>query len=87
MSNLMQFLGGGIKSIQRGTTSVTVGVTTVTISSVNTAKTIVNHTGFTTATTSYTGVMAYLTNATTLKLIASESAVVKNISWEVVEYY
>lgn len=43
MSNLSQFLGGGIKSIQRGTISVTlngsgIGSSTATITSVTTTK-------------------------------------------------
>lgn len=47
MSVASQFSGGGIKSIQRGTVSVSSGSATATITAVNTAKTMLNFCGCT----------------------------------------
>lgn len=86
--------GGRIKSIQRGTTAVTVssGLTTVnvTISAVNTAKTMV----FAESTFSSVsnGVMgsgyANLTTSTNLAVVAGANTASQSVSvhWQVVEY-
>lgn len=93
MSNLSQFFGGGIKSIQRGTITVALssgaGSNTATITSVNTAKSSVHLLGFTPASqfaaTAWARVT--LTNATTVTANAaggSDRNIV--VEYQVVEY-
>ena len=78
--------GGGIKSIQRGTTSVSSSVN-VTISAVDMAKTKVNLLGYkwsTGSTPERNGVWANLTTTTNLNLYVSDGT--SHVSWEVIEY-
>jgi uncharacterized glyoxalase superfamily protein PhnB len=75
-----------IKSIQRGTTTVSAtGTVNVTISSVNTAKAWVNlpTTG---GTSSGQEVYAQLTSSTNLAIVAA-AGMNETVSWEVIEYY
>lgn len=90
--------GGGIKSIQRGST---VGTATVTITAVDTSKTFVSSSFYSTGSTTATGPIGWpayafgygygksgghvvLTNSTTLDVTATDSNT--TTSWEVVEY-
>lgn len=85
MSSLTDFVGGGIKSIQRGTitSSNPATTTTATISAVNTNKTMLNYLGASIANARIT-----LTDATTITLtIAYEFAVNTSVSYEVIEFY
>lgn len=94
MSNLSQFGGGGIKSIQRGTVSVSTaagsGTGTATITSVNTSKSVVSFLGFTPG-SGFSGVYygrVELTNATTVTATATGSAsATVSVGYEVVEFY
>ena len=94
MSTLTQFSGGGIKSIQRGTISISGSSSaTATVTSVNTAKSLLTHLGqsgyYSASSTDGLGnVRISLTNATT---ITAAVAVTPNIvpyavSYELVEY-
>ena len=96
MAVLSQFgFGGGIKSIQRGSTTLTGNSDTVTISSVNTAKSIVIATyrsGRTKEdTTNYAvSASAVLTNSTTLTVYrgrASPNVDNPTLDWQVVEFF
>jgi hypothetical protein len=97
MSTLSQFAGGGIKSVQRGTTSVTT-TSTVTISSVDTSKSVVIAT-VKSGTNRYVTVDAWwactastaLTNSTTITLTngaySTSTHGTSDVAWQVVEYY
>lgn len=94
MSTLSQFLGGGIKSIQRGTITVALsagaGSATATISSVTTSKSVVELLGFTPD--SQFSALAWarvtLTNSTTVTANAAGGSD-RNITvaYQVVEYF
>lgn len=91
MSNISQFGGGAIKSIQRGTINATAGGATATISAVNTSKTELRFLGG----GDYMGVTGYpvfarvvLTNSTTVTATASNSnGGICTVSWELTEFY
>jgi hypothetical protein len=93
MSLLTQFIGGGIKSIQRGTFSIpqTDFTATATISSVTTGKSFVNFLGVSYSESSVPGGRVYieLTNSTTVTAtrasVGSQTAGV-TVSYEVVEF-
>jgi len=97
MSTLSQFAGGGgVKSVQRGTASVTT-TNTVTISSVDTSKSVViatvksgtNQYSFDNARWACTASTA-LTNSTTITLTNGAGGNIfgtSSVDWQVVEYY
>lgn len=91
MSNLSEFIGGGIKSVQTGTTA-TGSTTTVTINAVDTAKSFVCING----TSAFVGGSnappygrATLLNATTVQIdeLNASSGITITVYWSVVEYY
>jgi hypothetical protein len=95
MSTLTQFSGGGIKSIQRGTISITSpnSTATATVTSVNTAKSLLTHLGqsgyYSASSTDGLGnVRISLTNATTITAAAgaTPNVVSYTVSYELVEY-
>jgi hypothetical protein len=91
MSNLSEFIGGGIKSVQTGTTGTTFS-TTVTINAVDTAKSFVTING-TSANSSSSSASPYgraiLLNSTTVQIdeLNAFSNANVNVYWSVVEYY
>ncbi len=91
MSNLSEFIGGGIKSVQTGTTPTTFS-TTVTINAVDTAKSFVTING-TSANSSSSSSSPYgraiLLNSTTVQIdeLNAFSNATVNVYWSVVEYY
>ena len=91
MSTLTQFTGSGIKSIQRGTISISNALSaTATITSVNTNKSMVSFLGFTeTSTLTDNRGAAYivLTNATTVTANRLTSSNTTTVSYEVIEFY
>ena len=93
MSNSSQFRGG-IKSIQRGTISITTANTsaTATISAVNTAKTELRYLGGGNYDANLGAVFAriVLTNSTTITASPSSSSTLNGtiiVSWELTEWY
>lgn len=91
MSNLTQFLGSGVKSIQRGTislaaTSGTSGTSTLS-PAVDTAKSELRYLGM--GADSPTNVLAYLTLTNTTTVTATRASAIANIvvSWELTEFY
>ena len=94
MSTLTQFSGGGIKSIQRGTISISGSSSaTATVTSVNTAKSLLTHLGqsgyYSASSTDGLGnVRISLTNATTITAAAgaTPNVVPYTVSYELVEY-
>lgn len=77
-----------IKSIQRGTLSISSNTTTVTISSVVVAKTELRFLGFTTSGTDNThSVRIDLTNSTTITATQSAGGVSGAVSWELTERF
>lgn len=99
MSTLSQFSGGGIKSIQSGSSSGTAN-RTVTISAVNTTKTVVYSScasgAYRFSTDPATAVIdgCYLLNSTTLQIVAGYRATgggysndAATVYYQVVEYY
>lgn len=89
MSNISQFGGGAIKSIQRGTITATTAGATATISAVNTYKTelrFLGGSGVDTTGTSYAIVpRIVLTNSTTITATVPNNVAVA--SWELTEFY
>lgn len=96
MSTLSQFSGGGIKSIQRGSSSGTAN-RTVTISAVNTTKTVV-YSSCASGAYNFTGDPptavidgCYLLNSTTLQIVAGArnggNSANATVYYQVVEYY
>jgi len=93
MSNLSEFIGGGIKSVQSGTTALT-GFTTLVnepITAVDTAKSFISINGIDTSSTLVLPCgSAELLNSTTVRVIGrrpSGTSVTITITWTVVEYY
>lgn len=92
MSTLSQFSGGGIKSIQRGSSAGTSN-RTVTITAVDVNKSIV----ISTCSNGYDGGPitvidgCYLLNSTTIQIVAGARSlgggVSANVHWQVIEYY
>lgn len=91
MSNFSQFFGGGVKSVQRGTISIGLGLTsaTVTVSAVDPAKAVLLWAGVTTNAGDLTTLgFLVLTNATTITAQRhSNESYTTTISWQLVEYY
>ena len=90
MSNLSEFIGGGIKSVQTGTTATGITATNVTINAVDTAKSFICVNGTSTNSTNYTQYgRAELLDSTTVRLlrVSSSSIGQYTIYWSVVEYY
>ena len=91
MSTLSQFTGGGIKSIQRGTISITNPnfFATATITSVNVNKTMINFLGLSENSSSTANnylARIELTNATTITAIRISSSGTTALSYEVIEF-
>ena len=96
MSNMSQFFGGGVKSVQRGTITVNIAATnalssaTATITAVDPSKSMVSLLGATWPTTQ--GNLAFsrvdLTNATTVTAFAGSGFTTGNftIGYQVVEF-
>jgi c-di-GMP-binding flagellar brake protein YcgR len=72
----------GIKSIQRGTVSMSSTTVSATISSVNTSRTELRHLGYN---SSNPGCSIVLTNATTITCAAQATG--GTVSWELTEFY
>lgn len=92
MSVLTQFVGGGIKSIQRGVTGSVVvsGTETITINSVDTSKSVLINLGVTTTNTGtfYTAQGYFeLTNSTTITFYNGGGSNSCKGAWQIVEYY
>lgn len=91
MSTLSQFGGGGVKSIQRGTISVSAGggtgSNTATITSVDTAKAECKFTGVTSGANIQGMARVTLTNSTTVTADASGAGGTYVVGYEVREVY
>lgn len=91
MSNLTQFAGGAIKSLQRGTLALAGGSVnaTTTVTSVDTTKSILTLLGSVTLCTDFASVNAdiTLTNATTITATRGASTSATTLRWQLVEYY
>lgn len=91
MSNISQFGGGGVKSIQRGIIALGgIATATATISSVNTAKSELRYLGVKSNGGTAASVCANLTltNSTTITANTNTaSAGVLDVSWELTEFY
>lgn len=85
MSTLNQFIGGGLKSIQSGSFSISAG-SPITISSVNTAKSIVILRGMSN-TNGYIMVSLSLSSATQLAYTTTGTASVGTANWTVAEFF
>jgi len=91
MSNSSQFFGG-IKSIQRGTISMSSGGSTsgtATITSVDTTKTELRYLGANNDAVADTTALSrvVLTNATTITANRSSNSGTTVVSWELTEFY
>lgn len=94
MSTLSQFFGGGIKSIQRGSTTTTGSSDTVTISSVDTTKSVVIATdrsgqslnGSAGLSPSASGVLTDATTLTVHRGYVVNSVVNPTLDWQVIEF-
>jgi len=94
MSTLTQFSGGGVKSIQRGTISISGNSpATATVTSVNTARSLLTYLGQTgyysgTGVDGISNVRIALTSATTITATAfiAPNAGAFTVSYELVEY-
>ena len=93
MSNLSQFSGGGIKSIQRGTITVTtsagLATGTATITSVSTSKSMIILLGTRFTANDYGNVNCRLelTNSTTVTAYVNAAGAALEIGYQVVEFY
>jgi len=97
MSSLTDFVGGGIKSIQRGTIVIAAGVSssqTATVTAVNVNKSMLNYLGVTgyysAANIDGIGnVRISLTNSTTVtaNAIAIPNVTAYTVSYELIEFY
>ena len=96
MSTLTQFSGGGIKSVQRGTITISSGVSsaTATVTSVDVNKSLLTHlgqSGYYTSSSAQgiSNVRLFLTNGTTITATThtNPNAVNYVVSYELVEYY
>ena len=88
MSNLSEFIGGGIKSVQTGSVSQTGGIVNVTINAVDVNKSfiMINRTSATSSTTpGYRS--AVLSNSTTVACAAYAGNTFTTVNFTVVEYY
>jgi len=93
MSNLSEFIGGGIKSVQSGTTNLTTGVQAVneTINAIDPAKSFACVRGFVSNTDNINKYFRVeIIDSTTVQVtLIRNSGDIDNgtISWTVVEYY
>ena len=91
MSTLSQFSGGGVKSVQRGTITVsgTSQTNTATITAVDTSKSMISFTGFSGgAMSTYDNwPRLFLTNSTTVTATRNGSSFSVVVSYEVIEFY
>ena len=90
MSNLSEFIGGGIKSVQTGTTATGNTATNLTINAVDTAKSFICINGTNTNNVGYTQYgRAELFDSTTVRFsrVSNNGAGLYTIYWSVVEYY
>lgn len=94
MSTTSQFLGSGVKSIQRGIAVMNTSDTsiTVTITSVSTSKTElrllgVRHVSGGVTDTALSAVNISLTNATTITCQRGATGAEVRVSWELTEFY
>lgn len=84
------FLGGSIKSIQRGQLTVPPAGANATITAVNTAKTELRYLGHYHgggSTFDDIGCSVYLLNSTTVRATRGGSSGSISVSWELTEYY
>jgi hypothetical protein len=87
MSTLSQFSSGAVKSIQRGTLSISSSTTgTATISSVNTSKTELRYLGISSGSAGSDVTRIVLTNATTITATCG-SSITGTVSWELTEFF
>ena len=93
MSTLTQFTGGGIKSVQRGTITVSATNATATINAVNLSKSTLVYLGQSGyySTTSFEGVSDVRIALTSSTQITASTTVIPNavnylVSYEVIEY-
>ena len=93
MSNLSEFIGGGIKSVQSGTTNFTPLITSVeeTITAIDTAKSFVCVRRYSSSTDDPNKYFSVeITSSTTVQVALirnSNDGSSGSISWTVVEYY
>jgi hypothetical protein len=96
MSTLTQFSGGGIKSVQRGTITISPSVSsaTATVTSVDVNKSLLTHLGqsgyySSSSTQGISNVRLFLSNGTTITATTYLNPNVVNyvVSYELVEYY
>ena len=92
MSVLTQFIGGGIKSVQRGVTGSVVvsGTETITFNAVDTSKSVLINLGVaTTNTGTFYTAQGYLelTNSTTITYTNGGGSNSCKCAWQIVEYY
>ena len=93
MSNLSEFIGGGIKSVQSGTTVLVAPDASAneTINAVDTAKSFISLKGVDTSSTSVLPCgKVELVDSTTVQVIGRRpfgTSVTITITWTVVEYY
>jgi hypothetical protein len=92
MSNLSQFGGGGVKSVQRGVITLTpagVGTGTATITAVDINKSVVFWLGSRHATNDFGNINSRveLTNSTTVTAAVSGAGSVTEVGWQVVEFF
>lgn len=92
MTTLSQFMGGGIKSVQRGVFAGTTSTAeaTINISPVNPAKAFVNmNSTLSPPSGSYRGKIR-LSSSTTLAVVSvviTSTEVAEPLNWEVIEFY
>jgi|DEB0MinimDraft_10_1074344.scaffolds.fasta_scaffold169130_2 hypothetical protein len=93
MSNLSEFIGGGIKSVQSGTTALVAPTSLVeeTINAVDTAKSFISLNGIRTSSTSVLpcGYVEFV-DSTKVRVVGQRTfgtSVTITINWTVVEYY
>lgn len=87
---VIEYVSGVIRSIQRGTITTAAGTATATITAVNTAKSAVNYMGFTTTSTTNPDPHTYLprldlTNSTTVTATATATDAI--VGYQVVEWW
>lgn len=94
MSNLSEFIGGGIKSVQSGTTNFSTGVTVVneTINTIDPAKSFACVRGFVSNTDDINKYfIVEITSSTTVRILlvrnSLDTTASANVYWTVVEYY
>mgnify|MGYP000058102098 CR=1 FL=1 len=94
MSNLSEFIGGGIKSVQSGTTNLTTGVQVVneTINAIDPAKSFACVRGFVSNTDNVNKYfIVEIVDSVTVRILlvrnSTDTTASANVNWIVVEYY